>query len=188
MCGAQPKISAATIEQNHSILDGKIKNLNNSGYFKEPMTASANLPRTLDGLISKIKMMSPLYEKLEQNSKRDFGCLPGQASTTGRDYGKFKICFQSNIRFINPDGTVETTMMMSAYAYQQDGTVANYNTFSERVSIYLMPTICPNGAPQFSSTIDGTSNGQKFTANINATCEKFDSSYSAIYPNLTITY
>lgn len=172
----------------HDIFDEKIGNLLGSGYFKSSAFSTGAFPRTMDGLKAKVGASAKLFEELENNPKRDFSCAIGAAKSDGRDQGKMKICFSSEIRSINPNGKVETTVTMLAYRQQGDGSFENYRVSEERVSTYTLPEKCLAGGAGYLAKDHGTSAGKPFEHKVVASCDGFQSTYSAIYPSFFVSY
>lgn len=188
MCGRAPQLSAGALEQIHGALDEKLKNLLDSGYFPSRPHIPDAVPRTLEGSITRVKAMIPLFTELEKNPRRDFGCLDARAKSGDRDAIAVKACFGSELRYVNADGKVETTVTMMVFRYEEDGSPEKYRFLEESSDVFKLPTVCGNGAPIYQARREGTSQNHSFAHTVAADCVRYRSEYSAIYPNLLIEY
>lgn len=182
VCGARPDLSAGALSLLHERADAKHVRLLESGYV---VGSRADFGGGADwsGLLAKIASLKELYRVIEENPRRDFGCLDGRIKAD-----RVRVCFVSDLRDVADDGLVRTDVTMTATVYQADGTLAPYRTYEERSSVSALPPVCPNHAPQFEVNDQGSSQKQRFTHAVCSTCAGFRSTYSAIYPSLEIVY
>jgi hypothetical protein len=126
-----------------------------------------------------VARLGELFRQLENEGRRDLGCVDGSLTLYGRSQGKARVCFNSEIRFVDGDGTVTTDIEITGTLYDPDGKLGKYPHFRESLYTSLLPSRCANGMLEFSGSDTATNNGKKLEHKIHATCSSFESTYSS---------
>lgn len=169
----QKSLSKEVIAKISAILDSKISNVIESGYINR-YSRFENLR-----LEDKVSYFGNLLKEVELNKKSDLGCYD---SRIGEEERKSKVCFSSEIDYINTDGTVETKLTYEVFLDDNA-----YRHYEESVVILGKPTFCSTGQPIYEVEQNRTSNGQPFFEKVKSTCEELVYT-SDLYRNLNIKY